>query len=272
MRLRIKNGMQPPTNFATVVTDLTTCHNTWFHPGVDRCYVATEESRRQALGIGLVPDQLRMFGLPIRPAFGRNFASKKKLRKCEVGLGAVCARVSVGCLGDRLSGCLTERLPGGAIPSLAGFILRCSCSQCVSSLLFSWLPRLPASDPGCLPPPPPLWCVLVFRSLGMVADKPAILLVGGGEGMGPVEKTVDGVAKVGGGGRLCGFGCTTYLCVCVHGIGIVLVCLPEKVRAPAHRMTSPCRCSHLLQQIGAGCQLVVICGRNAKLVEKLQNK
>lgn len=36
MRMRIKAGMQPPTNFATVVTDLTTCHNTWFHPGVDR--------------------------------------------------------------------------------------------------------------------------------------------------------------------------------------------------------------------------------------------
>ena len=40
MRMRIKNGMQPPTNFATVVTDLTTCHNTWFHPGVDRCALA----------------------------------------------------------------------------------------------------------------------------------------------------------------------------------------------------------------------------------------
>ncbi len=36
MRMRIKAGMQPPTNFATVVTDLTTCHNTWFHSGVDR--------------------------------------------------------------------------------------------------------------------------------------------------------------------------------------------------------------------------------------------
>ncbi len=30
----------------------------------------------------------------------------------------------------------------------------------------------------------------------MALDKPAILLVGGGEGMGPVEKTVDGVARV----------------------------------------------------------------------------
>ena len=30
----------------------------------------------------------------------------------------------------------------------------------------------------------------------MDLEKPAILLVGGGEGMGPVEKTVDGVARV----------------------------------------------------------------------------
>lgn len=53
MRARIKNGVQRATGFATVVTDLTTCHNTWFHPGVDRCFVATEASKRQALGLGL---------------------------------------------------------------------------------------------------------------------------------------------------------------------------------------------------------------------------
>lgn len=35
----------------------------------------------------------------------------------------------------------------------------------------------------------------------MALDAPAVLLVGGGEGMGPVEKTVDGVAKV----RGCGW-------------------------------------------------------------------
>lgn len=54
----------------------------------------------------------------------------------------------------------------------------------------------------------------------MLPDKPAVLLVGGGEGMGPVEATVDGVAA----------------------------------------------------QMGADCQLVVICGRNAKLVDKLRSK
>ena len=37
---------------------------------------------------------------------------------------------------------------------------------------------------------------LYRRALGMDLTKPAVLLVGGGEGMGPVERTVDGVAKV----------------------------------------------------------------------------
>ena len=54
LRRRIEAGLQDPnTKFATVVTDLTTCHNTWFYSDVDRCYVATEESRKQALGLGM---------------------------------------------------------------------------------------------------------------------------------------------------------------------------------------------------------------------------
>ncbi len=34
-----------PINFATVVTDFTTCHNTWFHPEATRCFVPTGERR-----------------------------------------------------------------------------------------------------------------------------------------------------------------------------------------------------------------------------------
>ena len=45
----------------------------------------------------------------------------------------------------------------------------------------------------------------------MVQGKPAILLVGGGEGMGPVEATVDGVAQVGG-ARLVWAACTCDCC------------------------------------------------------------
>lgn len=120
------------------MTDLTTCHNTWFYKGVDRCYVATEATRQQALSLGLHSKQIRLFGLPIRPAFHKRFARKTVLRK----------------------------------------------------------------------------------RLGMDLKTPAVLLVGGGEGMGPVERTVDALASV----------------------------------------------------IGKDCQVVVICGRNAKLVEKLSLK
>ena len=47
-----------PAPFATVVTDLTTCHNTWFYRGVDRCFVPTETCRKRALRMGLRPDQV----------------------------------------------------------------------------------------------------------------------------------------------------------------------------------------------------------------------
>jgi hypothetical protein len=64
-----------------VVTDLTTCHNTWFHPLVDRCFVPTEYCRRSALKNGLKDRQVTVHGLPIRPAFSARIASKRVLRK-----------------------------------------------------------------------------------------------------------------------------------------------------------------------------------------------
>ncbi len=53
-----------PAPFATVVTDLTTCHNTWFYRGVDRCFVPTETCRRRALRMGLRADQARASACP----------------------------------------------------------------------------------------------------------------------------------------------------------------------------------------------------------------
>ena len=53
LRQRIRNGLQKAIQFATVVTDLTHCHNTWYYHRVDRCFVATEASKRQALQMGL---------------------------------------------------------------------------------------------------------------------------------------------------------------------------------------------------------------------------
>ncbi|KAK9829489.1 hypothetical protein WJX72_006170 [[Myrmecia] bisecta] len=115
LQQRIRAGLQKPINFATVVTDLTTCHNSWFHPGVTKCFVATEFAKRRALRMGLKPDQVVVHGLPIRPAFSRQHPHKQALR----------------------------------------------------------------------------------RALHMDPGKPAVLLVGGGEGMGPVEQTVDALVEQG---------------------------------------------------------------------------
>jgi 1,2-diacylglycerol 3-beta-galactosyltransferase len=137
LRRRIERGEQDPnTQFATVVTDLTTCHNTWFYSDVDRCFVATEESKQQALRLGMPEEKLRVYGLPIRPAFSHGLPPKATLKK----------------------------------------------------------------------------------RLGLDPKKPAIILMAGGEGMGPLEKTVNAVAK----------------------------------------------------QIGAQAQLIVVCGRNAALVQRLR--
>lgn len=53
LKQRIKRGLQKAANFATVVTDLTRCHNTWFYPQVDRCFVATDVQKQQALSLNM---------------------------------------------------------------------------------------------------------------------------------------------------------------------------------------------------------------------------
>jgi len=55
--------------FVTVITDLASVHPTWFHRRVDRCFVASQEAYDRGIAVGLRPDQLRLTGLPIRPAF-----------------------------------------------------------------------------------------------------------------------------------------------------------------------------------------------------------
>ena len=57
LRQREAQGLSDRISFATVVTDLSTCHNTWFHRGVDRCFVATPEAAERALQMGLQPEQ-----------------------------------------------------------------------------------------------------------------------------------------------------------------------------------------------------------------------
>ncbi|KAI3801799.1 hypothetical protein L1987_29915 [Smallanthus sonchifolius] len=73
-------GLNKKVIFVTVITDLNTCHRTWFHPGVDRCYCPSEEVAKRALLDDLEISQLRVFGLPIRPSFARVVLDKDDLR------------------------------------------------------------------------------------------------------------------------------------------------------------------------------------------------
>lgn len=43
-RRKAQTGQEQPP-FATVVTDLTSCHPTWFHKAVTTCFVPTQEAR-----------------------------------------------------------------------------------------------------------------------------------------------------------------------------------------------------------------------------------
>mmetsp|Transcript_13700 Transcript_13700/g.29410 ORF Transcript_13700/g.29410 Transcript_13700/m.29410 type:complete len:529 (-) Transcript_13700:874-2460(-) len=138
LRSRIRSGVMKPINFATVVTDFTTCHNTWFHTGVTRCFVPTEYCKMLASRNGLQDEQIVVHGLPIRPIFSKALPPKPRMKKV----------------------------------------------------------------------------------LGLEPHVPAVLLVGGGEGMGKLEETVD----------------------------------------------------HIAEQLGDHCQVVVICGRNKKLLDKLRAK
>jgi len=78
-RSAARGEAMPP--FATVVTDLTSCHPTWFHRDVTACFVPTQQVAQQALREGLRPQQIIQHGLPIRPAFAARLPPRPKLRQ-----------------------------------------------------------------------------------------------------------------------------------------------------------------------------------------------
>jgi 1,2-diacylglycerol 3-beta-galactosyltransferase len=109
--LRALGKQRPP--FITVVTDLVTTHALWYHRRTDLCLVPTEAAYQRALVFGLMPEQVRVVGLPVADRFCQPLGDRKALRK----------------------------------------------------------------------------------RLGWPLDLPAILLIGGSEGMGPLEKTAHAIAE-----------------------------------------------------------------------------
>ncbi|XP_057539362.1 monogalactosyldiacylglycerol synthase, chloroplastic [Amaranthus tricolor] len=85
LRILRSKGLLQKIIFTTVITDLSTCHPTWFHKLVTRCYCPSNEVARRATKAGLQPSQIKVFGLPVRPSFVRPVRPKPELRK-ELGM------------------------------------------------------------------------------------------------------------------------------------------------------------------------------------------
>ncbi|KAL8209987.1 hypothetical protein R6Q57_006719 [Mikania cordata] len=84
LRILRSKGLLDKIVFTTVVTDLSTCHPTWFHKLVTRCYCPTDEVAKRASKAGLQSSQIKVYGLPVRPSFVKPVRPKVELRK---GLG-----------------------------------------------------------------------------------------------------------------------------------------------------------------------------------------
>ncbi|CAI9759546.1 unnamed protein product [Fraxinus pennsylvanica] len=85
LRILRAKGLLKKIVFTTVVTDLCTCHPTWFHKLVTRCYCPSEEVAKRASRAGLKPSQIKVYGLPVRPSFVKPVRPKDELRE-ELGM------------------------------------------------------------------------------------------------------------------------------------------------------------------------------------------
>ncbi|GER39737.1 monogalactosyldiacylglycerol synthase [Striga asiatica] len=85
LRILRAKGLLKKIVFTTVVTDLSTCHPTWFHKLVTRCYCPSAEVAKRALRAGLQRSQIKVYGLPVRPSFVKPVRPKGELRK-ELGM------------------------------------------------------------------------------------------------------------------------------------------------------------------------------------------
>ena len=79
--LRILRRISRDTPFVTVVTDFIGVHPVWFDRHVTLCCVPSNAAYGLALRAGLRPEQLRVLGLPIRPAFAKPALPKPELRQ-----------------------------------------------------------------------------------------------------------------------------------------------------------------------------------------------
>jgi len=66
----------------SVVTDLTSIHQSWIVPDVDVCFVPTAEARDEMISRGMSSERLRLSGLPVHPSYisAPNYDGREPLR------------------------------------------------------------------------------------------------------------------------------------------------------------------------------------------------
>jgi len=64
----------------TVVTDLETVQSLWFHPAADLCLVPTQTVYDLAIAAGLLPEKVKLTGIPVRPELVKGNQDQASLR------------------------------------------------------------------------------------------------------------------------------------------------------------------------------------------------
>lgn len=101
--LRVLRTLPHRPPFVTVCTDLGGAHPTWFHRDVNLCFVPSDRVRKIATRCGLKEEQLRQFGLPVRPDFWRDAHDKAGVKQV-LGLSEHAPTILVVGGGDGVGG------------------------------------------------------------------------------------------------------------------------------------------------------------------------
>ncbi|HSV85613.1 MAG TPA: glycosyltransferase [Levilinea sp.] len=79
--LRVLRNQQTHIPFITVVTDMVSTHAAWYDTRADLIIVPTEAACQRGLQMGLLPEQIRVVGLPVADRFCREPGNRQALRQ-----------------------------------------------------------------------------------------------------------------------------------------------------------------------------------------------
>jgi 1,2-diacylglycerol 3-beta-galactosyltransferase len=184
--LRILRRLKRNTPFVTVITDLISVHPVWYRKDVTLCFVPSQTAYRLGLRAGLRPEQLRLRGLPIRPAFGRKPRPKAEVRQ-ELGLLPdvpmllmIGGGEGMGRMGETASA-IAERLAAdgqGQAGPLAQLVVVCGSNQRLEEELTQRTWPIPLLAKGYIPN---IWdwmaacdCIITKAGPGTVAESMAL--------------------------------------------------------------------------------------------------